>query len=80
MKYFTPTPLEEKPSDKFIWDGMKWVCFITPYNSSEWGGGGVGGSYKLFFGLDYLPVAFFGLPLPSFSHVVLEEIDNHVCC
>ena len=21
-----------------------------------------------------------GLPLPSFSHVVLEEIDNHVCC
>ena len=20
-----------------------------------------------------------GLPLPSFSHVVLEEIDNHVC-
>ena len=21
-----------------------------------------------------------GLPLPSFTHVVLEEIDNHVCC
>ena len=20
------------------------------------------------------------LPLPSFSHVVLEEIDSHVCC
>ena len=44
MKYLTQTPLEEKPSDKIIWDGMKRVYFITPYNSPDWGGGGVGGS------------------------------------
>ena len=30
MNYLTQTPLEEKPSDKNIWDGMKRVYFITP--------------------------------------------------
>ena len=40
----TQHPMEEKPSDKFFWDGMKRVYFITPYNSSEWGGSGVCGS------------------------------------
>ena len=35
MKHLTQTPLEEKPSDKLMSDGMKRVYFITPYNSSE---------------------------------------------
>ena len=39
-----PNPLEDMPSDKIIWDGTKRVYFIILYNSSEWGGGGVGGS------------------------------------
>ena len=30
MNYLTQTPLEEKPSDKIIWDVMKRVYFITP--------------------------------------------------
>ena len=38
------------------------------------------GHHQPFHGLDYLPVTFFEAVSPSFSHVVLEEIDNHVCC
>ena len=65
MKYLTQTPLEEKPSDKFIWDGMKRVYFIIPYNFSEWAGGGVGGSSQTLHDLDYLPVTFFGSASPQ---------------
>ena len=43
MKYLTQNP-SNMPSNTIIWDGMKRVYFITPYNSSEWGGGGVCGS------------------------------------
>ena len=36
------------------------------------------GHHKLFHGLDHSQALSLGLPLLSFSHVVLEEIDNHV--
>ena len=80
MKYLTQNPLEDKPSDKIIWDGTKRVYFIIPYNFSEWGGGGVVGSWQT---LPWPRPSASRYPwgcLSSFSHVVLEEIDNHVCC
>ena len=80
MKYLTQNPLEDKPSDKIIWDGTKRVYFIIPYNFSEGGGGGVVGSWQT---LPWPIPSASRYPwgcLSSFSHVVLEEIDNHVCC
>ena len=65
MKYLTQNPLEEKPSGKIIWDGTKRVYFIIPYNSSEWGVGGVVGHHKLFHGLDHLLVANLGAVSPQ---------------
>ena len=39
------------------------------------------GHHELFHGLDHSPVIIQSRkPLPSFSHVVLEETENHVCC
>ena len=38
------------------------------------------GHHKLFHDLDISQSLYLGLPLPSFSYVVLEETDNHVCC
>ena len=80
MKYLTQTPLEEKPSDKIIEMGQRETIslpLIIPLNEEVVESVG---HHKLFHVLDHLPVTFFGPPLPSFSHVVLEGIDNHVCC
>ena len=59
---------------------MKRVYFITPYNSLNDHVVEFVDHYKLFHDLDISQSLYLGLPLPSFSYVVLEEIDNHVCC
>ena len=59
---------------------MKRVYFITPYNSLNDHVVEFVDHYKLFHDLDISQSLYLGLPLPSFSHEVLEEIDNHVCC
>ena len=37
------------------------------------------GHHKLFHGLDHSQALSLGLPLLNFSHVGLEETDNHAC-
>ena len=56
MKYLTQNPLEEKSSDKIIWDGMI-IPLIIPLNEEMVE---LVGHHKLFHGLHHLPVAILG--------------------
>ena len=44
---------------------MKWVYFITPYNSLNEEVMNLVGHHKLFYGIDYLPVTFLGAASPQ---------------
>ena len=64
MKHLTQTPLEEKPSDKLMSDGMKRVYFITLLNEEVVG---LVVHHKLFHGLDHPPVTILGACLSPAS-------------
>ena len=65
MNYLTQNPLEEKLSDKIIWDRTKRVYFLSliiPLNEEVVE---LVGHHKLFHGLDHLSVANLGAASPQ---------------
>ena len=67
VNYLSQSPLEEKPSDKIIWDVMKRVYFIPlriPLNEEVVE---LVGHHQISHGLDHPPAAILGATSPQFQ-------------